>query len=304
MTPDQIQPKFEIKLKDVPDERILMTKVSPEMLKEAQKTWGGDLTKLPAVLKASNLWWIDAEMTNLIDTAAKSFPLHVLKNEDICDDDYGICFFEKPIYGMNVDHPEYPVPVHAMSWSLSFMRLNEISTDRQPCISIFTWMRVEDGDWLANAGHKWMPLGMAVWTLGHTQAQLFHQKNQAVIDSNAEDCSRLMTIWMLASQKGISQPVLQKIDRSASRRNQRENCNISPIKIINLRKPENHDSSDSDSQEMKWSHRWIVDGHWRQQPYGQGRSQTRPVWIAPYVKGPENKPLIMKESVKIMREPA
>jgi hypothetical protein len=113
-----------------------------------------------------------------------------------------------------------------------------------------------------------------------------------------------MTIWMLASQKGISKPVLQKIDRSAFRRNQRENCNISPIKIINLRKPENHDSSDSDSQEMNWSHRWIVDGHWRQQPYGQGRSQTRPVWIAPYIKGPESKPLVVKETVKIMREPA
>ncbi len=281
-----------------------MTKVSPEMLAEAQKTWGGDLGGLPPILKSSNLWWIDAEMTSLIDAAAKSFPLHVLKNEDVCEDDSGICFFEQPIYGINVDHPESPVPIHAMSWSLGFMRLNEISSDRQPCISIFSWMRVEDGDWLANAGHKWMPLGMAVWTLGHHQAELFSHKNQADIESNIEDCSRLMTIWMLASQQGISKPVLQKMDRSAFRRNQRENCKISPIKIINLRKPENHHSSDSDSQEMNWSHRWIVDGHWRQQPYGQGRSQTRPVWIAPYIKGPESKPLVVKETVKIMRESA
>lgn len=297
---EDIQPKFEIKLKDVPDERILMTKLSPELVRAAQAKWGNDQEKMTNILSDSNLWWIDLEMTNLIDSAAKSFPLHILQQEDLNNDLFGICFFERPLLGTNVDNPERPVFIHAMSWSPGYLSVGE----RKACLWIESWFRQEDGTWLANHGHKWVPSGTASWALGYPQDEMFSTQEDLVVQSNVEDCSRLMTIFMLASQQGISKPVLQKMDRSALRRTQRENCNISAIKIINLRKPENYHSTDSDGQEIKWSHRWIVDGHWRQQPYGPGRSQTRPVWIAPYIKGPESKPLVVKESVKIMRESA
>lgn len=297
---DDIEPKIEMKLKDVPDERILMTKISPLLVKAAQAKWGNEQEKMTDILSDSTLWWIDLEMTNLIDTAAKSFPRHTLQQEDLSNDLFGVCFFERPLLGTNVENPERPVCIHAMSWSPGYLEV----AGRKPCLWIMSWFRQEDGTWLANAGHKWFPQGTASWALGYSQDEMFVPQEDLVMQSNVEDCSRLMTIFMLASQKGISKPVLQKMDRPALRRTQRENCNISPIKIINLRKPENHHSSDTDGQEMKWSHRWIVDGHWRQQPYGQGRSQTRPVWIAPYIKGPEDKPLVMKESVKIMRETA
>lgn len=36
---------------------------------------------------------------------------------------------------------------------------------------------------------------------------------------------------------------------------------------------------------------WWVEGHWRQQACGPGRSQRKPTWIAPYIKGPTGAPL-------------
>lgn len=48
-------------------------------------------------------------------------------------------------------------------------------------------------------------------------------------------------------------------------------------------------------------HRFIVVGHWREQPYGPGRSQRRRQWIAPYIKGPKDKPLRLDETVRVLR---
>ncbi|MBI4918178.1 MAG: hypothetical protein HY825_20240 [Acidobacteria bacterium] len=36
--------------------------------------------------------------------------------------------------------------------------------------------------------------------------------------------------------------------------------------------------------------RWIVRGHWRNQPCGPGRMQRELIWICPYWKGPEGAP--------------
>lgn len=46
--------------------------------------------------------------------------------------------------------------------------------------------------------------------------------------------------------------------------------------------------------DVDWSHRWLVSGHWRNQ-YFPSTGEHHPLWIAPYVKGPEGLPLVPKE---------
>jgi hypothetical protein len=48
---------------------------------------------------------------------------------------------------------------------------------------------------------------------------------------------------------------------------------------------------------VEWAHRWVVKGHWRWQRYGPGRTEQRRIWIAPFIKGPEDKPFIMTRKV-------
>lgn len=48
-------------------------------------------------------------------------------------------------------------------------------------------------------------------------------------------------------------------------------------------------------------HRYIVRGFWRNQPYGEGHALRRRQWIPPYVKGPADKPLVCRETVRIWR---
>lgn len=64
----------------------------------------------------------------------------------------------------------------------------------------------------------------------------------------------------------------------------------SSVRVIELRRREvtggisqgTHDQTD-------WSCRWIVNGHWRNQPYSNGERKL--IYILPYVKGPDDKPL-------------
>jgi hypothetical protein len=53
----------------------------------------------------------------------------------------------------------------------------------------------------------------------------------------------------------------------------------------------------STSTPVEWDHRWLVRGHWRNQRFGPGRTQTRKIWISGFVKGPEDKPLKVTDKV-------
>ena len=68
------------------------------------------------------------------------------------------------------------------------------------------------------------------------------------------------------------------------------------VKVIRLRHV-THKSPSGESQPVDWSHRWVVNGHWRMQPTKTG---VKRIWIMPHVKGPDDKPLVLKETVFVL----
>ncbi|WP_154701370.1 hypothetical protein [Bifidobacterium animalis] len=67
----------------------------------------------------------------------------------------------------------------------------------------------------------------------------------------------------------------------------------------NLHSPREHDPDAAPRRE--YSHRFIVRGFWRNQPYGKNNELRRRQWIPPFVKGPSDKPLVAKETVRIWK---
>lgn len=61
------------------------------------------------------------------------------------------------------------------------------------------------------------------------------------------------------------------------------------IQVVTLRRKE-HSHDSTNTKEVEWTCQWVVSGHWRQQYY-PSTGERRPLWITPYIKGPENKPL-------------
>jgi hypothetical protein len=67
------------------------------------------------------------------------------------------------------------------------------------------------------------------------------------------------------------------------------------IHVVVLRRAGSQEEEDSaESSSAEWSCRWFVRGHWRNQFHPSDESH-RPVWIAPYVKGPNDRPLSSPE---------
>lgn len=77
----------------------------------------------------------------------------------------------------------------------------------------------------------------------------------------------------------------------------------SDIKLIRLRREDrpNHDTErNNDPTHRDFAYRFVVRGHWRNQPYGPGRAEHRLTWIMPFVKGPDDKPLREKLPVYVV----
>ena len=114
----------------------------------------------------------------------------------------------------------------------------------------------------------------------------------------------LHAYWLLMSQTIVEQ-AKETGDRTQRRRLEREKC-PTEIVVIQFRKRKYVNERGEETEESKkidWSHRWIVGGHWRWQPYkdpASGGEIKKRIWISPYVKGPEDKPLVAKSKVFVL----
>lgn len=99
----------------------------------------------------------------------------------------------------------------------------------------------------------------------------------------------ILAFFAFISQRIIVAPS-QRAERSTRKRAGRVWVEEPLIRVVQLRRPASTTHHDGDAQPVEWSCRWVVSGHWRQQWY-PSTGDHRPVWVLPYVKGPESAPL-------------
>lgn len=75
------------------------------------------------------------------------------------------------------------------------------------------------------------------------------------------------------------------------------------VSVVDLRRRYQPDDREEigEVDGRRYRHRWVVSGHWRDQPYGPERSLRRKQWIATYIKGPDGAPLLATERVNVWR---
>lgn len=90
----------------------------------------------------------------------------------------------------------------------------------------------------------------------------------------------------------------QSADRHERRRWQRAKRPVpAPVRVVDLRRIESA-GEPGEPRAVDWSCRWVVRGHWRNQPTREGYKR---VWINAFVKGPEGLPLAHGEKVYALR---
>lgn len=160
-------------------------------------------------------------------------------------------------------------------------------------------------------GRVWAPLGRSDWplqaTVGDTETgydplndSVEAQKIDAYSQSAVEDRQLVAALSLLLNTRTMTQLTDAALPRPVRRRSQRAGVAAS-VNVVYLRRPE-HERSDAehdpDKPAVEWSHRWIVSAHPRLQPYGPGRSMRKLIMVPPHVKGPDDKPLVVKPTVK------
>ncbi|MGC4154507.1 MAG: hypothetical protein QM628_15715 [Propionicimonas sp.] len=124
-----------------------------------------------------------------------------------------------------------------------------------------------------------------------------------LLDDASQHTSEVTLRWLLACWRLMGQTVTEvgfdKPSRQHRRQLERKNVPLKQVTIIRLR----HRGARGDGgTAVNWSHRWVVRGHWRQQPCKDenGEWTTRPVFIHPHIKGPESAPILVRSHVNYL----
>jgi hypothetical protein len=102
-------------------------------------------------------------------------------------------------------------------------------------------------------------------------------------------------------QQRVVNSTREATPRDTRRRVEREKTRVNDtaVQVVRLRRRENQTTHASDGvkRSIDWDHRWWVGlstaGFWRNQPTRDGYKR---ILIEPYVKGPEDKPLVTPEA--------
>lgn len=109
----------------------------------------------------------------------------------------------------------------------------------------------------------------------------------------------LVTTWNLQRQR-VTRTTETYPPRATQRRMSREGyaADLAKVRVIDL----GGSNSAGDGTGREYHHRWVVNGHWRNQWY-PSLEDHRPVWISPYTKGPEDAPFLTGEKVYRWKKP-
>lgn len=113
----------------------------------------------------------------------------------------------------------------------------------------------------------------------------------------------LAAAWLLIQQPNLVERTIERPDKSVRRsygRAGREDPEVTVIDLRHLYVPKDPDAGEEVGT-RHYRHRWVVSGHWRNQPYGPDREMRRRQWIPSYTKGPDGAPLMITEKVNVWR---
>jgi hypothetical protein len=267
-------------------------------------------------------YYVSADMTAVAAAAAKTMPREELRRDDL-PAERGFMLFDRPV-GL-AEFVDASVPITAIAWGSQGMGEYGLASPGLDCTCEFSG---DDPACRGCAGIRGAPCtcpgcrcaasepegageefviypmgqiagssqllplvfgiehgGQMQWICGHTPYNDDHNISAIVL-----------TTWALM-QQSLTVSERQPANRAERRRAARAQL-PSDVLVVRLRRRSiDHDGpEDTDVEPVHWSHRWLVGGHWRNQ-WLPSRSCHRQQWISGYVKGPEGKPLLVKDRV-------
>lgn len=251
-----------------------------------------------ALLAEAHLWWIDPDMCAVIEAVAPSMP-------DVNPDppsDVGLAVFARPVRGTDAEAGD-EISTTAYLWGPIELNgvLSIIFATFEHRLRLESILGRERLILSQHAHHLATTLTFTGWSswpvdalTSETDIEGEHQRVSYIEDRRA-----MAAVWGIVASPGVaSEP--EMVDRPARRRAQRAGLQVpdQSVRVVRLHAGDYqaHPRAGA-AMPVEWSHRWLVSGHWRQQWY-PSRGQHLAKYILPHVKGPADKPLIVKDTVR------
>lgn len=174
--------------------------------------------------------------------------------------------------------------------------------NHEQVLRIVLWSKMDDPDDYAGMADEVLnrDYGMMKWGIAHaTSLPLSSIHSVREMRGEGDDTAAWLTFFRVM-QKLLAEKLVTKTRYKAHRTMRkfakRNNLNVNDVLVVELRRKEIRHAGEETGEAANYSHRFIVHGFWRNQYYPSLRVHKQK-YIMDYVKGPNDKPLIIKKRV-------
>lgn len=269
-------------------------------------------------LAMAETYYLSAEMMPLVRWAGAGLNGTDSFSHEVWPSDYGFAYFEEALLSEEIWGRT--IVTKAMSWG----RAVDPGTGHPGTIIVFytdmgdardevnDYVKVlneknapkQTYDFLKQMGQlhvhhlQWLPDGMRVGPERLIPPE--HYADYAVGDQklapDATNDMRFVLAFLMLLNQTVVTVSKQEADKRTSKRMRRMKMPTA-VTVIQLRRHKSANRQEGESI-VEWANRWVVRGHWRNQPYGDGTIKR--IFIAPFIKGPEDRPLVMTKKVNAL----
>lgn len=227
---------------------------------------------------APDTYWVSSSMCDLITQAMKTMPDQPIHRDDLPLDAAWV-IFAQPI-------SPYQKMVEMLGETPSLRRM---TANSMPGIKAVWWD--SDETKVVYGHHLEWPLDLGFdHVISHG---IGYTKWAEPTQESYLEMERLLScFWSLVGLPIVAEDRPRKGQRRAAQVSKDE---ASTLRVIYLRSP--HHPTSAEPGEIDYSHRWMVSGHWRNQWHPSVKRHRRR-FIHPYIKGPEDKPLVIKDTIR------
>ncbi|MET4143850.1 hypothetical protein [Arthrobacter sp. UYCo732] len=234
-------------------------------------------------LGAGDMFWVSEDMVALALDAAADLPEFnpAFDLPSRC----GFMVLEKPLPGVstwvfdeNFDQVETELGVEVITW-----------------VDHGTEMRIES--YCRSTGiPKAQGFLEPVWYENGVPDGVYDFSGADAEEGTVKLMSFLAAAALLMSSPGVADRSTVAPKTKAARKDAKKSRSAN-VTVIDLHTPKHVSTGDVDETGRTYTHRWMVRGHWRNQPHGPNRSKRSVRWIPFYIKGPAGLPLKETERV-------
>ena len=192
------------------------------------------------------------------------------------------------------DRANVPYPIRAIAWRRTPHVLIGTSEDPARCALFSCYSETFDDDpYRIQSGGK-TPPGPSLSLLHFSPLNLDDIHAAWRVGKYGLWAQYLALFWLIANQKLASVERGHRVGPLAELK-AREAKIIPTVTVVRLRRERVSHEKPTESKSVEWSHRWMVKAHWKTQHFGPGNSLTKSILVEAFVKGPDDKPLIIKQ---------